>query len=115
MSRYRPEPRFEHDRPARIGVLLINLGTPDAPTPGAVRTYLGQFLTDPRGIEIPAALWRPLLHGVILRLRPAHSAERYRRVRTKHGSALLIPPQRRQTQLFGHLEAPPQARPRPAH
>ena len=55
----------------RIGVLLINLGTPDAPEPAAVRRYLAQFLTDPRVIEIPQFLWRPILHGIVLRVRRA--------------------------------------------
>src|SRR5947199_329112 len=59
------------DHPAipspKVGVLLINLGTPDAPNTAAVRRYLGQFLTDPRVIEIPALLWRPILHGIVLR------------------------------------------------
>ena len=72
----------------RIGVLLINLGTPDAPEPGAVRRYLAEFLTDPRVIEIPAWLWRPILHGVVLRLRPAKSAHAYRQVWTEEGSPL---------------------------
>ena len=71
---YRPEPAFRHDRVPRIGVLLVNLGTPDAPTPAAVRRYLAEFLTDPRVVEIPRAVWRPLLHGVVLRTRPAKSA-----------------------------------------
>src|SRR5437763_12581567 len=105
MSRYRPEPRFAHDCAARIGVLLVNLGTPDAPTPGAVRSYLAQFLTDPRVVEIPPALWRPLLHGVILRVRPAQSAERYGRIWTKDGSPLLVHSQRQKTLLFGYLGA----------
>ena len=72
----------------RIGVLLINLGTPDAPEAGAVRRYLAEFLTDPRVIEIPAWLWRPILHGVVLRLRPAKSAHAYRQVWTEEGSPL---------------------------
>src|SRR5438067_7049788 len=105
MSRYRPEPKFAHDRAARIGVLLVNLGTPEAPTSGAVRSYLAQFLTDPRVVEIPRVVWRPLLHGVILRLRPARSAERYGRIWTKDGSPLLVHSQRQKTLLFGYLGA----------
>ena len=80
------------DHPAvahgRIGVLLINLGTPDAPEPGAVRRYLAEFLTDPRVIEIPAFLWRPILHGVVLRTRPKKSAHAYKQVWTEDGSPL---------------------------
>lgn len=72
----------------RVGVLLINLGTPDSPEPRAVRRYLAQFLTDPRVIEIPPWLWRPVLHGVVLRLRPRKSAEAYRQVWTNEGSPL---------------------------
>lgn len=75
-------------RHGRIGVLLINLGTPDAPETGAVRRYLGQFLSDPRVIEIPRWLWRPVLHGIVLRVRPRKSAEAYRQVWTKEGSPL---------------------------
>jgi ferrochelatase len=58
----------------RIGVLLVNIGTPDAPTPAGVRRYLGEFLSDRRVVELPAVLWRPILHGVVLRTRPARSA-----------------------------------------
>jgi ferrochelatase len=72
----------------RIGVLLINLGTPDAPEPGAVRRYLAEFLTDPRVIEIPQWLWRPILHGVVLRLRPKKSAHAYKQVWSEEGSPL---------------------------
>ena len=72
----------------RVGVLLINLGTPDAPEPEAVRRYLGEFLSDPRVIEIPQWLWRPILYGVVLRLRPRKSADAYRQVWTNEGSPL---------------------------
>jgi protoporphyrin/coproporphyrin ferrochelatase len=75
-------------QPRRIGVLLINLGTPDAPEPGAVRRYLAEFLTDPRVIEIPQWLWRPILHGVVLRTRPKKSAHAYQQVWTEEGSPL---------------------------
>lgn len=78
-------PAAEH---GRVGVLLINLGTPDAPEPGAVRRYLAEFLTDPRVIEIPPWLWRPILHGVVLRLRPKKSAHAYRQVWSEEGSPL---------------------------
>lgn len=71
-----------------VGVLLINLGTPDAPEPAAVRRYLAEFLTDPRVVEIPPWLWRPILHGVVLRARPAKSAHAYRQVWTNEGSPL---------------------------
>ncbi|PNU05926.1 ferrochelatase [Novosphingobium guangzhouense] len=71
-----------------VGVLLVNLGTPDAPTPDAVRRYLAEFLSDPRVVEIPAIAWKPILHGVILRTRPAKSAHAYSQVWTAAGSPL---------------------------
>lgn len=98
-----PEPPFTHDRTPRIGVLLVNLGTPDAPTPKAVRRYLAQFLSDPRVVEIPRAVWKPLLHGVILNIRPAQSAKRYAAVWTKDGSPLLAHSLRQRTLLLGYL------------
>lgn len=72
----------------RIGVLLVNLGTPDAPTTAAVRRYLAEFLSDRRVVEIPAIVWKVILHGVILRTRPAKSAHAYAQVWTEHGSPL---------------------------
>jgi ferrochelatase len=72
----------------RTGVLLINLGTPDAPEPAAVRRYLAQFLSDPRVIEIPAIAWKPILHGIVLRTRPKKSAHAYGQVWTNEGSPL---------------------------
>ena len=72
----------------RIGVLLINLGTPDAPEERAVRRYLAEFLSDPRVIEIHPLAWKPILHGVILRTRPRKSAEAYNLIWTNEGSPL---------------------------
>src|SRR5258708_35661230 len=103
MSRFLPEPTFSHDRPARLGVLLINLGTPDAPTASAVRRYLAEFLSDPRVVEIPRVVWKPLLHGVILRVRPAQSAQRYATIWTKDGSPLMVHSQHQKTLLLGYL------------
>ena len=74
--------------PSRIGVLLINLGTPDAPEPGAVRRYLAEFLSDRRVVEIPWIAWQPILRGIILRTRPRKSAHAYSLVWTEHGSPL---------------------------
>lgn len=71
------------------GVLLANLGTPDAPTTPAVRKYLAEFLSDPRVIEIPMLLWKLILHGIILRVRPKKSAKLYKSVWTEDGSPLL--------------------------
>ena len=88
--RYAPEPEHRHGRATRTGVLLVNLGTPDAPTAPAVRRYLAQFLSDPRVVEIPAALWKPILHGIILRVRPAKSAAKYASIWTPEGSPLAV-------------------------
>jgi protoporphyrin/coproporphyrin ferrochelatase len=79
-----------YDQPAKAGVLLVNLGTPDAPTAQALRPYLAEFLGDPRVIEYPRWLWRLILHGVILRIRPARSAHAYARVWTPEGSPLRV-------------------------
>jgi ferrochelatase len=72
----------------KIGVLLINLGTPDAPEVRAVRRYLAEFLSDPRVIEIHPLAWKPILHGIILRKRPKKTAEAYNQVWTNEGSPL---------------------------
>lgn len=84
---FRPEPALAQER---IGVLLVNLGTPDAPTPAAVRRYLAEFLGDPRVVEIPRLIWWPILHGVILRVRPAKSAAKYRSIWMPEGSPLAV-------------------------
>jgi ferrochelatase len=72
----------------KVGVLLVNLGTPDAAEAGAVRRYLAEFLSDRRVVEIPSLLWKPILHGIILRTRPAKSAHAYRQVWREDGSPL---------------------------
>jgi ferrochelatase len=72
------------------GVLLVNLGTPAAPTPEAVRAYLAEFLGDPRVVEIPRFIWLPILHGLVLRKRPAESAAKYAKVWTAEGSPLMV-------------------------
>jgi protoporphyrin/coproporphyrin ferrochelatase len=72
----------------KIGVLLVNLGTPDAPTPAAVRRYLREFLSDRRVVEIPRLLWWPILHGIVLTTRPKKSAHAYQQVWTPEGSPL---------------------------
>ena len=83
------EPEFAHGQTARSAVLLVNLGTPDAPTAAALRRYLAEFLWDPRVVEIPRPLWWLILHGVILRTRPAKSAAKYASIWTDRGSPLL--------------------------
>lgn len=75
---------------SRTGVLLVNLGTPEAPTTPALRRYLGEFLSDPRVVELPRLLWWPILHGIILNTRPAKSAKKYAGIWTPSGSPLLV-------------------------
>ncbi|RRD57182.1 ferrochelatase [Comamonadaceae bacterium OH2545_COT-014] len=85
------------------GVLLCNLGSPDAPTPEALRRFLGEFLGDPRVVEIPRIAWLPILHGVVLRVRPAQSAAKYRSIWTPEGSPLAVWTQKQATLLRGNL------------
>ncbi|MGE3729934.1 MAG: ferrochelatase [Lysobacterales bacterium] len=80
---------YPHGSDPLTAVLLVNLGTPTAPTPAAVRRYLAEFLSDPRVIELPRWLWLPILHGVILRTRPARSARAYQKIWGVGGSPLL--------------------------
>jgi ferrochelatase len=89
-------PEVKH---CRIGVLLTNLGTPDAPEAAAVRRYLAEFLSDRRVIEIPRVAWLPILHGIILRTRPRKSAHAYKQVWTEEGSPLAAIT-RRQTEAL---------------
>lgn len=103
MSKLKAEPPYRHGQTPRVGVLLINLGTPDAPTSPALRRYLGQFLWDPRVVEIPRFLWWLILHGIILRLRPAKSAAKYALIWRQEGSPLLYWSQRIAVRLLGHL------------
>jgi ferrochelatase len=84
------EPAFSHGQTPRTAVLLCNLGTPDAPTAAAVRRYLAEFLGDPRVVEIPRWIWMAILHGIILRLRPAKSAAKYATIWTPEGSPLKV-------------------------
>jgi ferrochelatase len=74
----------------RAGVLLVNLGTPEAPTPAALRRYLGEFLWDPRVVEIPRPIWWLILHLFVLRIRPRKSAKAYRKIWTEQGSPLRV-------------------------
>jgi protoporphyrin/coproporphyrin ferrochelatase len=87
---YLNTPDYSHAAPRKTAVLLVNLGTPQAPTAKAVRTYLAQFLADPRVVEIPRAVWLLILHGIILRVRPAKSAKKYASVWTQAGSPLAV-------------------------
>jgi len=94
-----------HDAPARVGILLVNLGTPAAPTTGAVRRYLREFLSDPRVVEIPRAAWLPILHGVILNVRPAKSARKYASIWTPEGSPLMVHTARQAARVRERLQA----------
>ena len=100
---HRPEPPFAHGQAERTAVLLVNLGTPDAPTPGALRRYLAEFLWDPRVVEIPRPIWWLILHGVVLRTRPAKSAAKYASIWTPEGSPLLVWSERQAKRLSGQL------------
>ena len=97
------EPPYSHGTAPRTAVLLCNLGTPDAPTPGAVRRYLAEFLSDHRVVEIPRLLWMIILHGIILRFRPAKSAAKYASIWTPEGSPLKIWTERQAKLLQGWL------------
>ena len=87
---FQGSPTFTHQQADRIGVLVTNLGTPDAPTRPALRRYLKQFLWDPRVVELPRPLWWLILNGVILNIRPSRSAKSYATVFTDEGSPLLF-------------------------
>lgn len=100
---FRPEPAGEPAAAGRTGVLLCNLGTPDAPTPAATRRYLAEFLSDSRVVEIPRAVWKPILHGVILRRRPAQSAAKYQAIWMPEGSPLMVWSRQQATLLRGVL------------
>lgn len=97
--RYISSPDFHHDAAERIGVLLVNSGSPRSPEPRDVRKYLAAFLSDPRVIEVPRLLWLPILYGLILPFRPYASASRYRKVWSAHGSPLIDFSERLRTEL----------------
>lgn len=90
MPSFESQPLYEHGQQAALGVLVVNLGTPEAPTTSAVRRYLRQFLSDPRVVEYPRWLWWPILHLVILVVRPPKSAHAYRQIWTEQGSPLMV-------------------------
>ena len=103
MSRYHSEPAHSHGGTATTAVLLVNLGTPQAPTTAATRGYLAEFLWDPRVVEIPRPLWWLILHGIILRLRPRQSALKYAQIWTTEGSPLKVHCERQAKLLRGAL------------
>ena len=90
MPTYESRANFEHGLPESLGVLIVNLGTPDAPTTSAVRRYLREFLSDPRVVEIPRPIWWLILNAFILPFRPASSAKNYAEIWTEEGSPLLV-------------------------
>jgi len=104
--RFATEPSYTHGRALTTpttAVLLCNLGTPDAPTAPALRRYLAEFLSDPRVVEIPRTLWWLILHGIILRVRPAKSAAKYASIWTAEGSPLRVWTEKQTKMLTGYL------------
>jgi ferrochelatase len=91
------------DLVGQTAVLLINLGTPAAPKTAAVRVYLREFLSDPRVVEMPRALWLPILHAYVLRFRPRETARRYAAIWTKKGSPLKLQTEKQASLLNGFL------------
>lgn len=100
---FKPEPPYSHGQAARTAVLLCNLGTPDEPTPSALRRYLAEFLGDPRVVEIPRPVWLLILHGIILRVRPKKSAAKYAGIWLPEGSPLKVWTEKQATLLRGYL------------
>lgn len=104
MTRYSGQPDYRHDSQPTLGVLLTNLGTPDAPTASALRKYLAEFLSDPRVIEVPKPIWWLILHGVILRTRPRRSAKLYAKIWSPEGSPLMRISRKQQQALQAQLD-----------
>jgi ferrochelatase len=103
MPRFLPEPPHRHGQPATTAVVLVNLGTPEAPTAPALKRYLKQFLSDPRVVEIPKPLWWLILNGIILNTRPKKSAAKYATVWLPEGSPLRVHTERQAKLLKGLL------------
>lgn len=99
------EPQYTHGTAEKTAVLLINLGTPDAPTAEAVRPYLKEFLSDPRVIEIPKLAWCPILNGIILNVRPKKSAKKYASIWKENSSPLKLYTERKTHLLQQHLQS----------
>ena len=100
---FSPEPAYVHGSAGSTAVVLCNLGTPDAPTTEALRRYLAEFLSDRRVVEIPRLLWWLILHGVILRVRPAKSAAKYASIWSPEGSPLKVWTDKQAKMLSGYL------------
>ncbi|UCV10774.1 ferrochelatase [Dechloromonas denitrificans] len=103
MSRYLPEPPHRHGTPSSTAILIVNLGTPDEASAPALRRYLKEFLSDPRVVEIPKAIWWLILNGIILNIRPKKSAAKYASVWMKEGSPLRVHTERQAKLLKGLL------------
>jgi len=103
--RFATEPPFKHGQLAKTAILYCNLGTPDAPTAAALRRYLAEFLSDARVVEIPRLLWLAILHGIILRVRPAKSAHKYASIWTSEGSPLKVWTQRQAQALQAKFDS----------
>jgi ferrochelatase len=103
MSRFLPEPPHRHGTPSSTAIVLVNLGTPDAPTAPALRRYLKEFLSDPRVVEIPKPIWWLILNGIILNVRPKKSAAKYASVWLPEGSPLRVHTERQAKLLKGFL------------
>ena len=103
MPRFLPEPPYRHGTAPSTAVVLVNLGTPDAPTAPALRRYLKQFLSDPRVVEIPKPIWWLILNGIILNIRPKKSAAKYASVWMQEGSPLRVHTERQAKLVAGLL------------
>lgn len=100
---YLPEPNYRHGSLGKTGILLVNLGTPDAPTAPALRRYLKQFLWDPRVVEIPRLLWWLILNGIVLNVRPKKSAAKYATIWSADGSPLKVHTEKQAKLVHGYL------------
>ena len=97
--------KFRHDQAEALGVLAVNLGTPDSPSRSDVRRYLKEFLWDPRVVEVARPVWWLVLNGIILNTRPGRSAEAYAKVWTEEGSPLLVISRQQRNALQSALAA----------
>ena len=104
MNFYNNEPKYKHGDSPKIGVIIANLGTPDAPDAKSLRKYLGQFLMDRRVVEIPRFIWCWILHCIILVIRPRASAKKYQQIWTSQGSPLLVNAKKQKNLLQKNLK-----------
>ena len=104
MSKYKGQKDYVHGDDTCLGVVIVNLGTPDAPTIRAIRKFLAEFLWDPRVVELPRALWWLILHLAVLQLRPRKKVESYAKIWTEEGSPLLVIGKKQEFALQAALE-----------